>query len=83
MKSISDELRNILDNSNISFEIWSIDNDHCEVYVNWGDWKHEHMVLMNILTNNDYDFEREVIDENDSDCFSAKYSVSRNIEYAA
>lgn len=79
MKSISDELRNILDNSNISFEIWSIDNDHCEVYVNWGDWKHEHMVLMYILTNNDYDFEREVIDENDSDCFSAKYSVSRNI----
>lgn len=83
MKSISDEIRNILDNSNIFFEIWSIDNDNCEVYIDRGDWKHEHRRLMNLLDRAGYDYEKEITDEDDGDdCYSAKYIVSRNIEYA-
>jgi hypothetical protein len=44
------------------------------VYVEWGDWKHDHIFLKHIMWENHYRQIEEVVTEEDgSDCYSATH----------
>ena len=54
------------------------DEESCVLYVDRGDWKHEHRCLMNLLNRAGYDYEQEITDEDDGDdCYSAYYTVTK------
>lgn len=57
------------------------DEESCIVYIDRGDWKHEHIYLMNLLDRAGYDYEQEITDEDDGDdCYSAYYTVTKEVE---
>ena len=57
------------------------DEESCVLYIYRGDWKHEHRWLMNLLDRAGYDYEQEIIDEDDGDdCYSAYYTITKGIE---
>lgn len=46
------------------------------ISVRWGDWKHEHGYLRYLLIENGYDYDGEVVTEDDgSDCYCADHYV--------
>ncbi len=44
------------------------------VFVEWGDWKHDHRFLINLMTGNDFFFTRkQTTEQDDSDSYSAEH----------
>lgn len=44
------------------------------IFIDWGDWKHEHLYLNHLMDKLGLIYKNCVItDENDSDCYSAEY----------
>ena len=57
------------------------DKESCTLYINHGDWKHDHICLMNLLDRAGYDYEQEITDEDDGDdCYSACYTITKEVE---
>ena len=81
MKLFADEIRDILKNNDMNYEVWSIDENTCEIWVMDGDWKHDHARLKYLLSRVGYEWEREIVDEEEDgdDCFSAYYTIKREV----
>lgn len=45
------------------------------IYVIWGDWKHDHIYLKNVMKDNGFVYVgEEVTEEDGSDCYSATHT---------
>lgn len=79
---ITSEISTMLENNEFySVTVIPHDEESCIVYIDRGDWKHEHRYLMNLLDRAGYDYEQEITDEDDGDdCYSAYYTVTRRVE---
>lgn len=72
--SVKDDVKRIFEEHGIHHEWWVQDNDNVNIVVDWGDWKHDHRFLQNLMRNNGYILlERNVTEEDEGDCFSAEY----------
>lgn len=86
MMSLYDEINNLLFNNGFSYGIWSVDENTCEIFVDNGDWKHDHMALIHLLDACGYKYERNIVEEDElhqmysgDDCFDAVYTVIREV----
>lgn len=79
MSDFATELNKLISNLGIFCEIWSVDEYTCEVYVDCGDWKHDHRRLIDSILAHGYDYTREITDEREDDCFSACYTITREV----
>ena len=79
--SIDDELSRISkylsDNGFYNDEMWHeriLDTELVRISVSWGDWKHDHGWLNDLMSHIDYDcFGTVVTEEDGSDCYSADH----------
>ena len=66
-------------NENKLYYDWEVDpkNGHVEINVERGDWKHDHGFLIYLMHKNHYRLiDRNITEENGSDCFSAQYTFA-------
>ncbi len=74
IENLNNIVKNIFSNNKLYYE-WSVINDNTlYVYVENGDWKHDHISLKNILTNNSFILIDRNVYETDEDCYSAEYT---------
>ena len=76
------EISTMLENNSLHcVTVIPCDKESCTLYIDHGDWKHEHRYLMNLLDRAGYDYEQEITDEYDGDdCYSAYYTITKGIE---
>ena len=73
------EVERIFKDNNIHYEWWMQDDFSVVVVVEWGDWKHDHRYLINLMNNNNHTMvERVITEEDGSDSFSAEYIFRHN-----
>lgn len=71
MRDIEQDIRRIFKENNCHYD-YCIYDGKVKVYVDWGDWKHDHLFLDYIMKNNGYRLKSEVVTEEDgSDCYSS------------
>ena len=73
---------NIFKENKLSYD-YSVIGDNVEIEVYWGDWKHDHLRLKNIMSNNGFMCINEHITDSDEDCYDAEYTFipMYSIEY--
>ena len=78
----AEEVSTMLENNKFyGVTVIPCDKESCTIYIDNGDWKHEHRCLMNLLDRAGYDYEREITDEDDGDdCYSAYYTITKEVE---
>lgn len=73
---MEEKIKEIFKKYNLSYE-WEISADlPCVViiYVEWGDWKHDHICLRNIMQQNGFNLVGEDVTEEDgTDAYSATH----------
>lgn len=76
-----EDIKRIFKENNLHYD-WDISpNDGTiEVYIDWGDWKHDHIFLKNVMWKNHYrQIDEIVTEEDETDAYSAihyfKYGV--------
>lgn len=66
---------NLLSSNQMYYFISVINSSSVEIYVEDGDWKHEHLVLRHLMEENGFTFMgKEITNENGSDCYSAVHT---------
>ena len=68
------ELRNYLNENDLYYtDVYETYNTFV-IFIDWGDWKHEHLYLNYLMDKLGLQYKNCVItDENGSDCYSAEY----------
>ena len=84
-QTIARELQEHLARYNRHYEIMpTIGGKEITVFINWGDWKHDHRCFLNILSefftargvsDDKLMIDRRVTEENGTDCYSAEYYI--------
>ena len=73
---MKNKIKQIFKENNLSYD-WDINAElSCvvSVYVEWGDWKHDHIYLDNIMKQNGFNrICEEVTEEDGSDTYSATH----------
>ena len=73
MNDIEQDIRRIFRENNCHYD-YSIYYGKVKVYVDSGDWKHDHLFLDYIMYQNGYRLKSEVVTEdNGSDCYSSTH----------
>ena len=73
------EVERIFKDNDIHYAWWMQDDFSVVVVVEWGDWKHDHIYLINLMNNNNHTMvERAITEEDGSDSFSAEYVFRHN-----
>jgi len=58
-----------------SADIIDFDDEGCDILIEWGDWKHDHIYLNHIMQEQGYTLIGErVTKEDGSDCYSSVHS---------
>lgn len=76
---IQNEIRKIFKEKKMCHE-WCIESNG-DVWVNvvWGDWKHDHIYLVNVMKENGYIRTSLVItEEDDTDAYTAEYLFTKD-----
>lgn len=77
-KEIIKEIGGLFKKNNRSYEFDVNDDGVCNIYVIWGDWKHDHLFIRNIMMENGYEFVREQVTlEDGSDAYSAIHTYKK------
>lgn len=72
------ELTHYLNNHKLYVDVEEIET-HFIINVEWGDWKHDHRYLQNLMSNLNFILDmREITNTDGSDCFSAIYYYKKN-----
>lgn len=73
MKDLEKKVRDVFRENECYYD-FEISNGFIEIYVLWGDWKHDHLFLDHIMQKNGFILKDETIDEEDgSDCYSSTH----------
>lgn len=70
--TLEDKIYNIFKENKLSYD-YSVIGDNVEIEV-YGDWKHDHRRLKNIMSNNGFMCIDEHITDSDEDCYDAEYT---------
>ena len=73
----AEEVRKVLDANSAFYDDIGYDRECVYVYISWGDWKHDHMFVKNLVRNlyPECTIETIVTEEDGSDCYSAKHII--------
>lgn len=74
VNKIKEKIKNIFATNGINHEWWVQDDGNVVVSVFWGDWKHDHAALENLMNKNNFALiERIITEEDGTDAYSAEY----------
>ena len=73
--TLKDKVYNIFKENELNYD-YSVIGDNVEIEVYWGDWKHDHLRLKNIMSNNGFMCINEHIIGSDEDCSVAEFTFS-------
>ena len=73
--TLEDKIYNIFKENELNYD-YSVIGDNIEIEVYWGDWKHDHRRLENIMANNGFMCINEHITDSDEDCYDAEYTFT-------
>ena len=73
--TLEDKIYNIFKENELSYD-YSVIGDNVEIEVYWGDWKHDHLRLKHIMSNNGFMCMNEHITDSDEDCYDAEYTFT-------
>lgn len=74
------EINDYLTDNGLWVEIISCKEEEISIYIEWGDWKHDHLFLRNLMYEKGYIRVRtEVTEENGSDCYSAIHYFKKSL----
>ena len=74
MKTKKVKIKQIFKEHNLSYGWEEIANGMISVHIEWGDWKHEHLALDQIMCNNGFKVVGEIPTEEDgSDTYSSTH----------
>lgn len=78
-KDIEKDIQRIFKENEMWYD-WDVNLDgSVEIYVDWGDWKHDHLYLNYIMKENGYLFTgEEVTEEDGSDAYSATHTFLKS-----
>ena len=86
IKDICQMVQDHLDKNNnhhyVSFADWDIFEDFLEIYIEWGDWKHDHLrtrlQVLDVVQNipGFVNYTEKVTESDGSDCYSAVHRFS-------
>lgn len=72
MLTAIEEVEKILKENNLQANVYENELSIICVEINHGDWKHEHLKCKLIMSENGFEqIGENIIDENDSDCYSS------------
>ena len=74
------ELYKVLDEQGLgSADIIDFDDEGCDILIEWGDWKHDHIYLKYVMQEHGYNqVDERVTQEDGSDCYSSVHSFTIN-----
>lgn len=62
-----------------SADIIDFDDEGCDILIEWGDWKHDHICLQYVMQEYGYNqVDERVTQEDGSDCYSSVHSFTYN-----
>lgn len=73
------EMIRILNDAMISFRLEEANDNEIVLAIEWGDWKHDHARVRYLARKAGYTDYIEVIDEDDSDCYSAIHTLVKGV----
>ena len=74
---MEEKIKTIFNTNNFHYDYNIIDDNHIEVEVINGDWKHDHLRLELIMKKNLFFVtDREIIDESFDDSYSCRYKFT-------
>ena len=74
---MEDKIRELFKTNNLHYYWYIVSNNVVSIYVEWGDWKHDHIFLKNLMMENGFQFLGEETDdeeENGDDSYSATHT---------
>ena len=69
-------IKKIFKEHNLHYSWYVIAANMVEIYVDCGDWKHDHLYLQRLMTNNGFKFVGNEVDEEDEDNGDDTYSAT-------
>ena len=61
-----------------SADIIDFDDEGCDILIEWGDWKHDHIYLKYVMQGHGYNqVDERVTQEDGSDCYSSVHSFNK------
>ena len=74
-----EEVRKKFAEENMYCEIYEHENGCISIEIEWGDWKHDHIYLVNVMKENGYIRISNVItEENGTDAYTAEYLFTKD-----
>lgn len=71
------KIYSMLEDFGLYADVYCKDDKHIELGINWGDWKHDHLAIQNIMFEKFFinDYKVKVTEEDGSDCYSAVHII--------
>ena len=70
--SLQKKVDNVLKENKCWYDTWVNSDGTIEVNVEWGDWKHDHLFLEHIMSENNFKhIDEDVTEEDGSDTYSS------------
>ncbi len=74
---MEDKIRELFKANDLHYYWYIVSSNVVSIYIDCGDWKHDHIFLKNLMTDNGFQFLGEVTDdeeENGDDSYSATHT---------
>lgn len=80
--TLKDKIYKLFKENDLNYD-YSVFDNKVNIYVYWGDWKHDHCRLKHIMSDNGFECISEYITDSDDDCYDAEYTFipMYSIEY--
>ena len=74
MAKSAKEVREKFAEENMYCEIYEHENGCISIEIEWGDWKHDHRLLQNVMEQNGFECVDKYITASDCDCYDCEYT---------
>ena len=69
---IENKIQGIFKNNDIHYDYGVTSETECEINIEWGDWKHDHLYIDYLMQQNGFKkVDEEITEEDGGDCFSS------------
>lgn len=73
MTNLENKIKEIFDRHKLYYDYYCFNNEVI-IYVECGDWKHDHLLLKDIMSKNNFVCVLVAEEPSDEDCYNAEYT---------
>jgi hypothetical protein len=78
---MEEKIKELFKANKLFYSWYIISSNLVEIYVDCGDWKHDHLFLQNLMTSNGFQFIGKEVDEEDEDNGDDSFSATHTYLY--